>query len=180
MKGFTLTELLMSMGIISLLVGISIPALGRARESGRNASCQGNLRNWGIAYNIARDELATISKPYQRWNDPREMLGEYLNSAPPEVMIEGTAYEKKKPWWCISDDRESQEINEQGGISYVLTKFHEMYFNGVRSEVRKEQDLTRYIISSDVENFHNNFMNCAFSDGSVGRGARRENGTWLP
>ena len=174
MKGFTLTELLMSMGIISLLVGISIPALGRARESGRNASCQGNLRNWGIAYNIARDELATISKPYQRWNDPREMLGEYLNSAPPEVMIEGTAYEKKKPWWCISDDRESQEINEQGGMSYFLTKFHEMYFNGVKNEVIREQKVTRHIISSDIESFHDNSTNGVFSDGSVKRGTWSE------
>src|SRR3989344_7744100 len=107
-KGFTLTELLMSMGIISLLVGISIPALKGARESARNASCQGNLRNGGIAYNIACGELATISKPSQRWGSPQEMLGYFLGSAPPRVMIGGTAYEKKKPYWCASDNRESR------------------------------------------------------------------------
>ena len=169
-KGFTLTELLMSMGIISLLVGISIPALKGARESGRNASCQGNLRNWGIAYNIARDGLATISKPYQQWESPKEMLGCFLGSAPPRIIRED--YERKKPWRCLSDDRESQEINEQDGISYFLTTFNEMYSNGVRNEGIREQKVTRHVISSDIDPFHDKSTNCVFSDGSV------ERGTW--
>ena len=174
MKGFTLTELLMSMGIISLLVGISIPALGRARESGRNASCQGNLRNWGIAYNLAHKELTINSKPYRRWTSPQEMLGELMNSAPPSVMIGGTAYEKKKPWWCVSDNRESRGVNFHGGISYYPGTFLRIYQGGIRNEIIREQDPARESISFDVENFHSGSRNQVYSDGSVGRGARRE------
>ncbi len=173
-KGFTLTELLMSMGIISLLVGISIPALKGARESARNASCQGNLRNGGIAYNIACGELATISKPSQRWGSPQEMLGYFLGSAPPRVMIGGTAYEKKKPYWCASDNRESRGVGGHGGMSYSVTEFLNMYLNGARNVIIREQDPTRYSISFDVENFHSGSRNHVYSDGSVGRGARRE------
>ena len=175
MKGFTLTELLMSMGIIAVLAGVSIPALKGARESARNASCQGNLRNLGVAYNLASNELTINSKPYQRWASPQEMLGEYLNSAPPSVMIGGTAYERKKPWWCISDNRESRGVYGHGGISYSGTRFLEMYLNGARNEIIREQDPARDSISFDIENFHSGSRNHVYADGSVGRGPRREN-----
>ena len=41
---FTLIELLIVIGIISLLVGLLIPTLAHARESARRASCLSNLR----------------------------------------------------------------------------------------------------------------------------------------
>ena len=47
--GFTLVELLVTLGVIGVLAGLLLPAVQAARESARRAQCTANLRQIGIA-----------------------------------------------------------------------------------------------------------------------------------
>lgn len=47
---FTLIELLVVISVIAVLIGVLIPALGSARQSGRKAVCLSNLRNLETAH----------------------------------------------------------------------------------------------------------------------------------
>lgn len=61
--GFTLIELLVVIAIIAILAGMLLPALSRAKESGRGAVCKNNMRQLGLGMMMYAED----NREYYAW-----------------------------------------------------------------------------------------------------------------
>lgn len=64
---FTLIELLVVMAIISILAGMMLPTLSKAREKARQITCTGNLKQVGIAFEMYRTDWNDFYPPQENW-----------------------------------------------------------------------------------------------------------------
>ena len=67
-SGFTLTELLVVLGVIAILSALVLPALGKALAAGKSASCQSNLHQMQVAFQMYLDDHDGKFFPWQTTN----------------------------------------------------------------------------------------------------------------
>jgi len=90
-RAFTLVELLVVIGVISLLMGILLPALNKARAAARSTSCRANLHSLAIAFRAYLDDNRNTMPPaaHMPWNsdNPNERLPTIIHGPDGDITV---------------------------------------------------------------------------------------------
>jgi type II secretory pathway pseudopilin PulG len=79
--GFSLIELLVVIATIALLLGLILPALGKARESGRTVKCQAGMKQVGAAIHLYANQNKDRMVP-PNWTVPNSTAAGWLYAPP--------------------------------------------------------------------------------------------------
>lgn len=130
-RGFTLVELIVVIGIIGILLGLTVPALRTFRMEGLNVACQSNLR-----------QLGAIMNSYYNQNQNVMPMVDFLPAVTGDGPVGGLpwafrGYIKRDNtcWCCPADHDEADSLST--GTSYFYVPGLIRYTPSVQMQVQQ-------------------------------------------
>ena len=130
-RGFTIVELMVTIGIIGLLLGITFPALRTFRMESLNVNCQSNLRQIGV-----------LMASYQNQNAGILPMTEFLPAVTEDGPVGGLPWVMRgymerdnKCWCCPADNDEANSLST--GTSYFYLPGLIRYMPNVQLQVQQ-------------------------------------------
>jgi prepilin-type N-terminal cleavage/methylation domain-containing protein len=157
-RGFTLVEMLVSIAVITVLLGIAIPTMVGAMARARDVRCQANLKGLFPAFDLFRRDhrralpYADINASFPRgWTQPWDQVAPYLDVPLPRVNAAERRVETWAPFVCPSDGRLAQEH----GVSYWYGPWQMMGLIGqAEMTLLAEREPGRWPLLHDGDEFH--------------------------
>lgn len=123
LSGFTLIELLVVVAIISILVAMLMPSLGRAREQARSSACMANLRGLAQGLRVYANE----------WNDRF-----------PPAEVQSNPQQNGRHWFAMLADTGVITVNDRSLKGALMCPSGEMQLHRDWSTPRDEEEARRY------------------------------------
>ena len=165
-RGFTLIEMLVTIGVIAVLAAITIPQLSRMKAQSVSAKCSGQLRQIGIAINLyAGDHQLRLPVMVPA----RESLDDFDPDLPPMDVALAEYLSDEAVFHCPGDHG-PESLWKTTGTSYFWNStlngqpMGDVDFLGIS---KTEHGIP---MISDKENFHQNVgdeVNILYADGHV-------------
>ncbi len=196
--GFSLVELLVVIGIISLLAGIAAPIAYKLREEGKRTQCTNNLRQLGNALMAYIDDNRGRLPQQTAFDNPKawfNVLPGYLDMQPMNKMVPTPAPGRGQSIFVCPSEKVSFDDVQDGAAmyfsSYALNKY--IADKGIRFANIKDpsffavfvetpngrvatidKDGMSTLVNAQNSFRHGNSANICFADGHVGSVTRED------